>query len=41
MTERIHKTIVGLFGSALMIGLGMMIIINIARETGPYEVFAN
>ena len=65
MTERIHKTIVALFGAALMIGLGvvsqdeafyshefgvdynvvflligMMVIINIVRETGLFEVLA-
>lgn len=65
ITERIHKTIVGLFGAALMIGLGvlsqdeafyshefgvdynvvflligMMVIINIVRETGLFEVLA-
>ncbi|ALA58846.1 ArsB/NhaD family transporter [Nitrospira moscoviensis] len=65
MTERIHKTIVALFGAALMIGLGivsqdeafysheygvdynvvflligMMVIINIIRETGLFEVLA-
>lgn len=65
MTERIHKTIVALFGAALMIGLGvvsqdeafysheygvdynvvflligMMVIINIIRETGIFEVLA-
>lgn len=65
MTERLHKTIVALFGSALMISLGvvsqeeafyshefgvdynvvflligMMVIINIVRETGLFEVLA-
>jgi Na+/H+ antiporter NhaD/arsenite permease-like protein len=65
MTERIHKTIVALFGAAVMIGLGvvsqeeafyshefgvdynvvflligMMVIINIVRETGLFEVLA-
>jgi Na+/H+ antiporter NhaD/arsenite permease-like protein len=65
MTERIHKTIVALFGAALMITLGvvsqeeafysheygvdynvvflligMMVIINIVRETGLFEVLA-
>ncbi|HSN03609.1 MAG TPA: ArsB/NhaD family transporter [Nitrospira sp.] len=65
MTERIHKTIVALFGAAVMIGLGvvsqdeafyshefgvdynvvflligMMVIINIVRETGLFEVMA-
>src|SRR5262245_49979747 len=65
ITERIHKTIVALFGAALMIGLGvvtqeeafyshefgvdysvvflligMMVIINILRETGFFEVLA-
>jgi Na+/H+ antiporter NhaD/arsenite permease-like protein len=65
MTERIHKTIVALFGAALMIALGvvsqeeafyshdfgvdynvvfllvgMMVIINIIRETGLFEVLA-
>ena len=65
MTERLHKTIVALFGAALMIGLGvvsqeeafyshefgvdynvvflligMMVILNIVRETGLFEVLA-
>lgn len=65
ITERIHKTIVALFGAALMISLGvvtqeeafhshdygvdynviflligMMVIINIVRETGLFEVMA-
>ncbi len=65
ITERIHKTIVSLFGAALMISLGvvtqeeafhsheygvdynviflligMMVIINITRETGLFEVLA-
>ncbi|MCG3778884.1 MAG: putative transporter [Nitrospira sp.] len=65
MTERIHKTIVALFGAAVMIGLGvvsqeeafyshdfgidygvvflligMMVIVNIVRETGLFEVLA-
>ncbi len=65
MTERIHKTIVALFGAAVMIGsgvvsqeeafyshefgvdynvvfllIGMMVIINIVRETGLFEVLA-
>jgi len=65
MTERLHKTIVALFGAALMISLGvvsqeeafyshefgvdynvvflligMMVIINIVRETGLFEVLA-
>jgi Na+/H+ antiporter NhaD/arsenite permease-like protein len=65
MTERIHKTIVAMFGAAVMIGLGvvsqeeafyshefgvdynvvflligMMVIINIVRETGLFEVLA-
>ncbi len=65
MTERLHKTIVALFGAAMMIGLGvvsqeeafyshefgvdynvvflligMMVIINIVRETGLFEVLA-
>lgn len=65
MTERIHKTIVALFGAAVMIGLGvlsqdeafyshefgvdynvvflligMMVIVNIVRETGLFEVMA-
>ncbi|MEX5213659.1 MAG: ArsB/NhaD family transporter [Nitrospiraceae bacterium] len=65
VTERIHKTIVALFGAALMISLGvvtqeeafyshefgvdynviflligMMVIINITRETGLFEVLA-
>jgi Na+/H+ antiporter NhaD/arsenite permease-like protein len=65
MTERLHKTIVALFGSALMISLGvvsqeeafyshefgvdynvvflligMMVIVNIVRETGLFEVLA-
>jgi Na+/H+ antiporter NhaD/arsenite permease-like protein len=65
MTERLHKTIVALFGAALMIGLGvvsqeeafyshefgvdynvvflligMMVIVNIVRETGLFEVLA-
>jgi Na+/H+ antiporter NhaD/arsenite permease-like protein len=65
MTERIHKTIVALFGAAVMIGLGvlsqdeafyshefgvdynvvflligMMVIINIVRETGLFELLA-
>jgi Na+/H+ antiporter NhaD/arsenite permease-like protein len=65
VTERIHKTIVALFGAALMIGLGivsqdeafyshdygvdynviflligMMVIINIVRETGLFELLA-
>jgi Na+/H+ antiporter NhaD/arsenite permease-like protein len=65
MSERIHKTIVALFGAAVMIGfgvvsqdeafyshefgvdynvvfllIGMMVIINIVRETGLFEVLA-
>jgi|SRR5215813_2497936 len=65
VTERIHKTIVALFGAALMIGsgvltqeeafyshefgvdynvifllIGMMVIVNILRETGIFEVLA-
>lgn len=65
MTERLHKTIVALFGAALMISLGvvsqeeafyshefgvdynvvflligMMVIVNIVRETGLFEVLA-
>ncbi|MFO0707747.1 MAG: ArsB/NhaD family transporter [Nitrospira sp.] len=65
VTERVHKTIVALFGAALMIGLGvvsqeeafyshelgvdynvvflligMMVIVNIVRETGLFEVIA-
>lgn len=65
MTERIHKTIVALFGAALMVALGvvsqdeafyshefgvdynvvfllvgMMVIVNIVRETGLFEVLA-
>lgn len=65
ITERVHKTIVALFGAALMIGLGvvsqeeafyshelgvdynvvflligMMVIVNIVRETGLFEVMA-
>jgi len=65
VTERIHKTIVALFGAALMISLGvvtqeeafhshefgvdynviflligMMVIINITRKTGLFEVLA-
>jgi Na+/H+ antiporter NhaD/arsenite permease-like protein len=65
MTERIHKTIVALFGAAVMIGLGvvsqdeafysheygvdynvvflligMMVIVNIIRETGLFEWLA-
>jgi Na+/H+ antiporter NhaD/arsenite permease-like protein len=65
MTERIHKTIVALFGAMLMIALGvlsqdeafysheygvdynvvflligMMVIVNIIRETGLFEVLA-
>ena len=65
VTERLHKTIVALFGAAVMIGLGvvsqeeafyshefgvdynvvflligMMVIINIVRETGLFEVLA-
>jgi Na+/H+ antiporter NhaD/arsenite permease-like protein len=65
ITERIHKTIVALFGAALMISLGvvtqeeafyshefgvdysvvflligMMVIINIVRETGLFEMLA-
>src|SRR6185312_11050808 len=65
MTERLHKTIVALFGAALMIGfgvvsqeeafyshefgvdynvvfllIGMMVIVNIVRETGLFEVLA-
>jgi len=65
MTERLHKTIVALFGAAVMISLGvltqeeafyshefgvdynvvflligMMVIINIVRETGLFEVLA-
>jgi Na+/H+ antiporter NhaD/arsenite permease-like protein len=65
VTERIHKTIVALFGAALMITfgvlsqeeafhsheygvdynvvfllIGMMVIINITRETGLFEVLA-
>ncbi len=65
MTERIHKTIVAIFGAAVMIGsgvvsqeeafyshefgvdynvvfllIGMMVIINIIRETGLFEVLA-
>lgn len=65
MTERLHKTIVAMFGAALMISfgvvsqeeafyshefgvdynvvfllIGMMVIINIVRETGLFEVLA-
>lgn len=65
ITERIHKTIVAMFGAAVMIGLGvmsqdeafyshefgvdynvvflligMMVIVNIVRETGLFEVLA-
>jgi Na+/H+ antiporter NhaD/arsenite permease-like protein len=65
ITERTHKTIVALFGAAVMIGLGvvsqdeafyshefgvdynvvflligMMVIINVVRETGLFEVLA-
>jgi Na+/H+ antiporter NhaD/arsenite permease-like protein len=65
VTERIHKTIVALFGAALMITfgvlsqeeafhshefgvdynvvfllIGMMVVINITRETGLFEVLA-
>lgn len=65
VTERIHKTIVSLFGAALMISLGvvtqeeafysqdygvdynviflligMMVIVNITRKTGLFEVLA-
>src|SRR5574341_1026389 len=65
ITERIHKTIVALFGAALMISLGvvtqeeafhshefgvdynviflligMMVIVNITRKTGLFEVLA-
>jgi len=65
ITERTHKTIVALFGAAMMIGLGvvsqdeafyshefgvdynvvflligMMVIINVVRETGLFEVLA-
>jgi Na+/H+ antiporter NhaD/arsenite permease-like protein len=65
VTERIHKTIVALFGAALMISLrvlsqdeafysqefgidynviflliGMMVIVNITRQTGLFEVLA-
>jgi Na+/H+ antiporter NhaD/arsenite permease-like protein len=65
ITERIHKTIVALFGAAMMIGfgvlsqdeafyshefgvdynvvfllIGMMVIVNIVRETGLFEVLA-
>lgn len=65
ITERIHKTIIALFGAALMIALGivtqdeafyshefgvdynviflligMMVIVNIVRETGLFEVIA-
>src|SRR5215470_12719496 len=65
ITERIHKTVVALFGAALMISLGvvtqeeafysheygvdysvvflligMMVIINILRETGLFEMLA-
>ncbi len=65
MTERIHKTIVALFGATVMIGLGvvsqdeafyshefgidygvvflligMMVIVNIVRETGLFDVLA-
>lgn len=65
VTERIHKTIVALFGAALMISLGvvtqeeafysqdygvdynviflliaMMVIVNITRKTGLFEVLA-
>jgi Na+/H+ antiporter NhaD/arsenite permease-like protein len=65
MTERLHKTIVALFGAAVMISLGvvsqeeafyshefgvdynvvflligMMVIVNIVRETGLFEVLA-
>lgn len=65
ITERVHKTIIALFGAALMIALGvvtqeeafhshefgvdysviflligMMVIVNIVRETGLFEVIA-
>lgn len=65
VTERLHKTIVALFGAAMMISLGvlsqeeafyshefgidynvvflligMMVIVNIVRETGLFEVLA-
>jgi Na+/H+ antiporter NhaD/arsenite permease-like protein len=65
MTERLHKTIVAMFGAAMMISLGvlsqeeafyshefgvdynvvflligMMVIVNIVRETGLFEVLA-
>ena len=40
MTERIYKTIVVLFGAALMIGLGMMVISNMVRKSGLFEVLA-
>lgn len=65
MTERLHKTIVAMFGAALMISfgvvsqeeafyshefgvdynvvfllIGMMVIVNIVRETGLFEVLA-
>jgi Na+/H+ antiporter NhaD/arsenite permease-like protein len=65
VTERTHKTIVALFGAAVMIGfgvvsqdeafyshefgvdynvvfllIGMMVIINVVRETGLFEVLA-
>jgi Na+/H+ antiporter NhaD/arsenite permease-like protein len=65
ITERTHKTIVALFGAAVMIGfgvvsqdeafyshefgvdynvvfllIGMMVIINVVRETGLFEVLA-
>src|SRR5579885_355735 len=65
VTERIHKTIVALFGATLMISLGvitqeeafhshefgvdynviflliaMMVIVNITRKTGLFEVLA-
>ena len=65
ITERTHKTIVALFGAAVMIGMGvvsqdeafyshefgvdynvvflligMMVIINVVRETGLFEVLA-
>ncbi len=65
VTERVHKTIVALFGAALMIGsgvvtqdeafysheygvdynvifllIGMMVIVNVTRETGLFEIMA-
>lgn len=65
VTERVHKTIVALFGAALMISLGivsqdeafyshefgvdynviflligMMVIVNVTRETGLFEILA-